>query len=310
MKTIRWMVVIALAAMIMLSACTGKQAEDEISTHIYYMNPGTKALEQKEYQLETGDKEKVIEAMLTEMKSIAEDVQYNSVFPEGLEIISIKVIEEGVRINFNEYYEQLTKEEEIMLRAAVVESVVQVTDINYVTFFTGNVPITNSKGEPIGTMQGTDFVQNTGSALHSYQKAQIQLYFANAEGDKLVKEEVEVRYNSNMQIEKLIVEYLIRGPRNNNHAPIIPKETKILGISVTEGICYINFDASFLASGYDVNPELTIFGIVNSIVDSTSITRVMIAIGGSSDIPYQALVPIDKPLMRFEELIQKEEEEE
>lgn len=40
----------------------------------------------------------------------------------------------------------------------------------------------------IGAMNDEYFVQNIGSTLHTYQSVDLELYFANSEGDKLVTE--------------------------------------------------------------------------------------------------------------------------
>ena len=40
-------------------------------------------------------------------------------------------------------------------------------------------------------MTEDDFVQNIGSALHSYQKAELKLYFSNIEGNALAEQTVK-----------------------------------------------------------------------------------------------------------------------
>lgn len=69
-----------------------------------------------------------------------------------------------------------------------------------------------ANGNEIGSRMTEYFVQNIGSTLHTYQSVDLELYFANSEGDKLVTETEHVRYNSNTLKEKLIVEELMKGP--------------------------------------------------------------------------------------------------
>ena len=53
-------------------------------------------------------------------------------------------------------------------------------------------------------------MQNIGSALNSYQKTELTLYFAAADGNGLAVETVNVRYNSNTSLQKLILEQLLK----------------------------------------------------------------------------------------------------
>lgn len=105
-------------------------------------------------------------------------------------------------------------------------------------------------------MMPDDFVQNTGSTLHSYQVRDLTLYFANEKGDALVPETVSVRYNSNLSVEKLIVEQLIKGPSQEGERAVVPPETQVLGVSSRDGICYVNLDQEFLRGVSGVDPEV------------------------------------------------------
>ena len=61
-----------------------------------------------------------------------------------------------------------------------------------------------------------------------------------------------MEYNSNISLEKLIVEQLIAGPPFEGAYPTIPSETKLLNISIKDNICYVNLDEGFLGTGYNV----------------------------------------------------------
>lgn len=107
-----------------------------------------------------------------------------------------------------------------------------------------------------------------------------------------------MRYNSNMSVEKLVVEQLIKGPSMQEHQPVLPPETKLLGISVKDGICYVNFDDQFQSSVYGVNPELAIYSLVNSIVEAGNASQVQISVNGETDMKYQGVIDLSKPLSR------------
>ena len=81
------------------------------------------------------------------------------------------------------------------LQAAVVQTLVQVDGIDFVSFYVGDDVLKDREGIPIGLMSADDFVQNTGSSLSSYQVTSLNLYFSNEDGTKLVSEKInDVHY--------------------------------------------------------------------------------------------------------------------
>ena len=83
-------------------------------------------------------------------------------------------------------------------------------------------------------MNAEDFVENTGSSLHSYQVEKFRLYFSNAKGDRLGSETVKVRYNSNTSREKVIVEKILKGPGKDGNFPVISPNTEVRSVSVKD----------------------------------------------------------------------------
>jgi len=146
-------------------------------------------------------------------------------------------------------------------------------------------------------------VQNTGSALHSYQNATLELYFANEAGDKLVPESVDVKYSSNVPIEKIIVEQLISGPSKKGSYPTLSSDIKVLGVTSKEGICYVNLSEGFLNNTCDVIPEVAVYSLINSIVEGADVTQVQISVNGETQITYMDTFDLSKPLMANPRLI-------
>ena len=117
-------------------------------------------------------------------------------------------------------------------------------------------------GKSCGFISAGDFIINT-SNVNAYEKTELTLYFANSTGDKLVEEKRDVAHNINTSMEQLIVEQLIAGPSGNGHQAVPPSDCKILSVSVTDNVCYINFDSAFLNSSQSVNEYIPIYAIVN-----------------------------------------------
>ena len=311
MKGNRWM--LSFGLLILMSAgvfgCgqeegTGKTDEIE-GTYLCYVNTEEDSLARESYEIqgETADEE--VEDVLEEMQKEADSIDYRSAFPDHVSVTDWSLTDGRLDLTFSDSYLRMSKGEEVLLRAALVETLGQITGVDEVGFFTGEGPLTDSDGQEIGYMSPEDFVQNTGSTLHSYQLQELKLYFAGEKGDCLEPETVSLRYNSSTSIEKLVVEQLIKGPEKEGMLAVIPPETRVLGVSVREHICYVNFDQEFLNGAPGVTPEATVYAIVNSLTESGNVSQVQISVNGESDIQYMNRIDLGKPLTRNPDLVEE-----
>ena len=195
------------------------------------------------------------------------------------------------------------------MRAATVHTLEQIGGVDYIKFTVEGEELRDSEGKEEGYMNHDSFVENTGSSIHTYQEGSLHLFFANETGDKLTEEIVSVRYNSNMSVEKLITEQLIKGPSMEGAYPTLPPETKILGVSVRDGICYVNFDEGFLDMDYKISPQVRIYSVVNSIVAGGETGQVQILVNGKADATYQGSVGLEKPLSRNLEIVEEKKKD-
>lgn len=301
-------VILCLVCTILIAACaSGEQPEE--GTYIYYMNTTGDTLQKKNYEIQGLDTEEIVKDMLKEMKKSPEDIELKSVLPKDVKVQHIQMKEKHLELYFNEAYAKMKKSREVLCRAAVVQTLTQVEGIDFVSFYVGDEPLRDANGELIGLMRNEDFVQNIDSALDSYQVTSLNLYFANKDGTALQCEKIgNVRYRNNTSIEKLILEQLMKGPSSGKTKATIPKETKLLGVSVKDGICYVNLDSGFLAEGYNQKPEVTIYSIVNSIIEGGNATRVQILIDGSVEAEFKGSIKLDRPFEWKPELIEEKEE--
>lgn len=311
MKGNRWM--LSFGLLILMSAgvfgCgqeegTGKTDEIE-GTYLCYVNTEEDSLARESYEIqgETADEE--VEDVLEEMQKEADSIDYRSAFPDHVSVTDWSLTDGRLDLTFSDSYLRMSKGEEVLLRAALVETLGQIIGVDEVGFFTGEGPLTDSDGQEIGYMSPEDFVQNTGSTLHSYQLQELKLYFAGEKGDCLEPETVSLRYNSSTSIEKLVVEQLIKGPEKEGMLAVIPPETRVLGVSVREHICYVNFDQEFLNGVPGVTPEATVYAIVNSLTESGNVSQVQISVNGESDIQYMNRIDLGKPLTRNPDLVEE-----
>lgn len=280
----------------LLAACAKRTDVDSGDPYIYSLNTDRTGLVKITFEFEEDDPLRQAEAILSEMKQPASDIEYTTVFPEDVEVTECNISGGILAVDFNSAYLQMENLEEKLVRAAVVQSLVRIDGINAVYFSVEGENLKDGDGRPIGLMNEDDFVENTASSPSSYQTGTLVLYFANADGDKLVPQEMNVRYSSNISREKLIVEKLIQGPQSGDVYPVINPDTNLLSVTIKDKICYVNFDSTFLTGAYDIVPELTVYSIVNSLTEGTEAEQVQITINGESDNSYMEAVDLSKPL--------------
>ena len=232
-----------------------------------------------------------------------EDVEVKSTFPKKIKVEKWELTNGRLGISFNQEYKNVKKVPELLFRASLVQSLIQIDGVDSVKLYIGGDPLCDANGNEIGAMNDEYFVQNIGSTLHTYQSVDLELYFANSEGDKLVTETEHVRYNSNTLKEKLIVEELMKGPFAETYKKVIPMDTVLLGVSVKDDVCYVNFDNGFL-NMTDIQPEVTIYSIVNSIIRGGSASKVQILVNGDSNLKYQDQVDLSQPLTEREDIVE------
>lgn len=268
---------------ILFVGCGVKEKQSN-EMYIYYLNADGNALVQEVYPLMD------VEGVLDKMKM-------HTLLPKGVEIEKYKLDRLQLMLYFNEAYLDMNKSTEILVRAAIVQTMTQLSNVEFVSFYIGNDMLRDNDGNAFGLMTEQDFVQNTGSSIDSYQTTDLRLYFADKEGKQLKEiKKSNIRYNANTSIERLVVEQLMKGTSSTSNQSVIPKTTKLLGVSVKDGVCYVNFDSKFVADSYDLNPEVTIYAIVNSIIANANITKVQILIEGANDVMYKNIVDLSKPL--------------
>lgn len=295
-----------LAASLLFTGCKGGGEGEGDGPFLYYVNAeGTELVKQETDRLDS-ETESAVEDMLEDLQKTVDAIDYKSAFPQGVAVEEWSLEQGVVKLHFTESYDEMEKAAEVLLKAAVVQSLTQIEGVESVEFYIGDQPLARKDGTVEGPVTADDFVQNTGSSLHSYQVKDFGLFFAGKEG-KLVREEVEVRYNSNISAEKQIIEQLIQGPAGNEAIPTLPEDTKLLGISVRDGVCYVNFSEEFLQPVDQVDPKLTIYSIVNSITASGSAGKVQILVNGETNLSYQETIDISQPFSMNADLIEEEE---
>jgi len=277
-----------------LAGCSG--SEDEGNAYIFCLNKeGTKIIS-KPYDLAADEKDTkaVIDELILQLSTDVEDVEYKNPIPSDVEISNYVLEERMLTLYFNNKYGNMDKMEEVLARAAIVRTMMQVKGVEFLSFYVGDSPLSDRNGNPVGVMTNDSFVENPGEQINSIESAVLTLYFANKKGNKLRSETQEVHYSSNISMEKLVMEHLLEGPESRDLQPAISEGTKLLNVSVVEGVCYVSLDENFLKQNYNIEEPVVIYSIVNSLSELSTINKVQISVKGDTSGVYRDSFPLDK----------------
>ncbi len=271
---------------VLLAGCSS-EAPQGTPIDISYLNKNeTKLVTETHYLTSTDTKDMIVE-VLTLLCSVPDNKELKATLTSGINVITYSYDGEQVIVSLGEKYRELSRTTEVLTRAALVRSLTNIPEVNYVMLTVNGESLTDMSGNAIGIMTSDMFVNNAGAQVETVDSTvTLRLYFANEEGSGLVAVNRELAHNadvSNVPMEKLVVEQLISGPVNGETWPTISPDTKLVNITVRDNICYLTFDSAILTAVNNVTTDVTIYSIVNSLVELSNINKVQISIDGNKD---------------------------
>lgn len=294
-----------LAVMVVLAAC-GKEEQVQEGTvyKIYYVNNEETRIINREYVTTSVDQEQLFEELTGQLELKSDKMEYQAPLAESYSIIGHSLEEGLLTLDFDQQYKKLQGTREVLVRAAIVRTLVQISGVDRITFTIDGEQLLDNSGVAVGTMAADTFIENAGNEINAYEKVNLRLYFANEDGNLLVEEnQRNVVYNSNISLEKLVVEKLVEGPKATGSYPTVNPATKIVSVTVKDGTCYVNLDESFLSQPYNVTSDVTIYSITNSLVELSNINKVQISINGDTNISYRENVSLNNVFERNLDLL-------
>ena len=271
-----------LMLLAVLTGCGTREPETGKKISVYYVNTAETKVEVHDQYLNTKTPEEQLEETMTFLSTTPEKLEYKAPFDMGFQVLDYDVEDGKLVINVDKAYSELSVTTEVLVRAAVVRTLTQLSNVKYVTITVEGSQLYDNAGELVGWMNAEQFINNDGNEINTYELVKVKLYFANADGDKLIAAYREKHYSTNTPLERFVVEELIAGPSGQIEGlyPVINPETKIINILTKDGICYVNLDSSFLTVVNNVSTEVAVYSIVNSLVELDNIPSAIPLLNG------------------------------
>ena len=281
-----WAVLLTLVLLSGMTGCAREEKEDS-GLLLYYLNEDLSSLNTLSYLMEDGKSkadlspQEMADDMLEQLATPSGDVW--SIAPIQNFTVTGTTLQNGTLTVFlSSDYEELETVREILTRAALVNTLCQIDGVDSVSFLCGDHPLTNEDGSVVTAMNSDMFIFNSGKEIMNYEKVRLHLYFANEDGDQLVDTYRNVVYNSNISMERLVVEQVLKGPNSDVVFPTLNPAAKVLSVTTRDGVCYVNLDQAFLTEPYGVTSQVAIYSLVNSLTELSSVSAVQITIEGKT----------------------------
>ena len=303
----KWIAAVLLLCLCLLAACRQEEVQDhgQGTISVYYINKDETKVEPVEWVLTGENLKDQVASVIAVLKENPEKLSLWTPV-NGYEILEWQITDTQLTLNVSEEYKEIVPTTEVLIRAALVRTLTQISGIDYVLLTVNGEAYVDNLGLNVGPMTAEMFIDNAGNEINAYEMVRLNLYFANEQGDELVAITTQpVVYNSNISLEKLVVEQLIQGPSADMEGawPTISPLTKVLGVISKDGICYVNLDAEFLTQYYNVTGEVVLYSIVNSLAELTHINKVQILINGENNVIFREVFDLENVYERNLDLV-------
>ena len=296
---------LSVFCILLLGGCkNAKEEEGKQKIEVYYLNKEETKINSEVYVLQSEALGNQIEELLHVMAQAPSQAENKAAISSAITILDAVMEEEQLVLTVDESYRNLAPTTEVLTRAALVRTLTQLKGVDYVSMKVREEPLTDLSGNPIGIMEAAMFIDNAGDEINAYEKVRLTLYYTEESGTKLAETTKSIVYNTNISLEKLVMEQLIAGPGSSEFYPTVNPETRINNVTVKDGICYVNLNESFLTQMTNVTSEVTIYSIVNSLVELPNVNKVQISINGNTEGTYRESIPFSTIFERNLELIE------
>lgn len=310
MKRISRVLLLVLLVCTLFSGCsieTIQSGKEDSKYEFYYLNTNETVLKSEPYEPKEETKDYMVKELLQKLGSREVPEDGISLLPENVSVNSYDVQDDLLVIDFSKEYSEMSKVREILTRDGIVQMLLQIPDIAKIRFTVAGQPLKDSRNQEIGDMTDNTFVELSKKNEDNYRYDTVTLYFADKSGKRLLKENRNVYYRRTLPKERIVLEQLAKGPLEDGHYATIPESTMAINVITADRICYLDLNSEFQDAALDVAENISVYSVVNSIVDSCEADKVQISIEGNSGGNFQKNLPLYKFYEKNEDLVLPDE---
>lgn len=168
MKKCKYFMITGLLAIMLLSGCSEKEEKGDVL--IYYIDDENDTLITEGYDWEEKDTREQAAFILEKMRTPKDTVKCNSAIPSDVKMIDWTIDGQVLEVSFSDEYKLMDRPQEVLLQAALVESLSQVDGIENIVIRVGGELLTDKDGNVIEGISKEDYLLDTEEAFYKAEK--------------------------------------------------------------------------------------------------------------------------------------------
>ena len=269
-----------------LSACSAEEPPVELTTQdniinnagsvqLYHVENNTVVADSERYQLKQPDS----------LSDSVEEIMSQMSLPSGITFSSYS-IDKDSNLQLVLSSDGLSDEMLLLSKAAIVKSMSGLT-----TAADTVITVNNAEGDMIETATYRDnaFFYYDDAEDSAVNKGEVVLYLPDKGGKKLSKIIAYVTISSDESAADAVMKQL-------SAYNVLPKETKILSLSVMNGTATIDLSQEFLTGSIETSDKCMIYSIVDSLTSLPNVRGVQFTVEGVSVDKYHDSINISEPM--------------
>jgi len=281
MKISRFFFPVLLAVLLLTGSTSAFGSEqDETEYYIYCLNHSETELERIRYIPDPDGQQQMLQDMMLRINNGEKHGDGQGLLPPEVQISAYSIQDGRLDLEFNSAYTDMPFYREILVRAGIVRTLIQVPGIISIRFLVGQEELKDKDGHPVGAMTLSDFSELSRSEP-SYRYDTLTMFFTDREGQKLIPETRNLYYKRNLSRERVLLEQLIKGPMVKGHYPTVPENTSVNKVIIYDRVCYVDLGSAFVEYPLRISPLTSLYSVVNTLIYGGSVDTVQISVNGN-----------------------------
>ncbi len=225
--------------------------------------------------------------------------EFTAPFPRDSAVLDWEIADQTLILTMNDSFGALTDVELSIACACICKTLTGLLPISQVQL---QLKDTLLGGEPYILLSDEDIRLYDNGLDQS--RTEFTVYYTDNQRRYLIAEEVSVNLATEDDVISFLVESLMTPPENSGLYSTLPRRTELLGYTIDNGICTINFSAEFERNSWTgcEAQRLTLLSVVNTLTQLEEVQQVEFSSEGNLLVSYK-LITISEPFVYDENAI-------